>query len=60
MGKLLVSNCGQRMSELLDELISIFDNTNELLLGPSVSDWIRGQGGWVRIVQVLYRHVLAD
>ena len=48
MGKLLVNNCGQRMSELLDELISIFDNTNELLLGPSISDWIRSQGGWVR------------
>ena len=48
MGKLLVSDCGQRISELLNEVISLFDNVTGFLLGPSVSDWIRGQGGWVR------------
>ena len=48
MGKLLVSDCGQRISELLNEVISLFDNVTGFFLEPFISDWIRSQGGWVR------------
>ena len=59
MEKLLKNNCSHRISELLDQLISLFDNANGVLLGPSISDWISSQGGWVRISKIKFFCVAA-
>ena len=49
MEKLLSAVNNQRIAGLIDELVSKVENGTGNIPGQSIANWIRSQGGWVRI-----------